>query len=310
MNFHRPLPPITEGSLISRISKPARLTKVFGHYLFSGINYLTEILNSKFSIRSLSWTLSWTLSLPKGAEGSFSIFNSTRQHKPIIDCSSIIVNSFKTLHNSKFSIHNYTRSYKLIATLINCLIVTLTLAQQENVTLTSTTVTRPSTLTEEAIFTIKDNTSVTYTIQGTILDEPQSTVLFEAGSEVYLTGEFEVQEGATFCINLNPAGDNFTRLKDELDGSFYKVQNGVLRLIIEEDYYANAETVSLKIYSEQGTELFSNGSINKNTGVNGFELDLRSQPSFTEGNFYLVEVTNKKNIKKVLRIKFPENNTP
>lgn len=202
------------------------------------------------------------------------------------------------------------KSSKNLLILACCLAGSSTIAQPEHKTISTATIPRPTTLQEEAIFTINQPTSNQYTIEASLLDEPQSQVTFEAGSEILLTGEFLVEEGATFCMLLNPAGDNFARLKDQLDGSFYTVKNGVLRILIQEDYYADAETVTLKIYDQSDNQVFSNSQITKNAGINGFELNLHELSAFVAGNFYLVEVINKKNIKKVLRIKYPNNSAP
>lgn len=181
-------------------------------------------------------------------------------------------------------------------------ISTIAFAQTpETITLTTNTISSGTILTEEAVFSIESPDGNSYMISA---GDPTAEVFFKAGEFVDIGEGFEVQEGAELCIDLYPAGDNFAKLKDKIDGSFYQVKNGTLRLVIQEDYFVNNETVSLTIYDQSGNTKYSNTSITKQTGVNGIEIDLRATGAFTEDQFYLVQVLNEKNNPKTLRIKY------
>lgn len=128
-------------------------------------------------------------------------------------------------------------------------------------------------------------------------------VTFTAGKEIYLGSGFEVEEGALFYAHIVPIGDNPTYLKDKLDGSFYRVKSGFLRIILEEAYYSDGDVIDLKIYNKSGTEVFSNTTLTKSVGVNTVNVDI-SSGSFSAGEFYNVEVITKKKSKKYLRFKY------
>jgi hypothetical protein len=93
---------------------------------------------------------------------------------------------------------------------------------------------------------------------------------------------------------------------DKVDGSYYQCLNGTLKLEFLENYSSSSDTLSLTIYDKSRNIEYQNTLNQESTGVNLIDIDLKATGNFTVDDFYMVEVVDKKDNKKYLRIKYLE----
>ncbi|MAN04512.1 MAG: hypothetical protein CMI36_00450 [Owenweeksia sp.] len=99
---------------------------------------------------------------------------------------------------------------------------------------------------------------------------------------------------------------SYVRLKDNLDGSYYKCTGGRLGLIVEEEYFVDDAVLNLKIYDKSRTVVYTNTGELISTGVKNYSIDLAAAGGFTNNEFYTVEVVTAKDRKRFVRIQYQD----
>jgi hypothetical protein len=102
-----------------------------------------------------------------------------------------------------------------------------------------------------------------------------------------------------------PLPASFAGLNEALNTSFYQCRNGELKFKYTEDYDHNAEALEAKVY-DNTNQLVESLSLTKSTGINTYAVDLKASTNYTDGAYYVLQVTDLKKRTYYLRFRYED----
>jgi hypothetical protein len=107
--------------------------------------------------------------------------------------------------------------------------------------------------------------------------------------------------GAKISCNLNA----YSALYPNLSASFYRCSRGELKFKYTEDYAHNGDALEAKVY-DGSNQLVQSLSLTKSTGINTYIVDLKASTNYTDGAYYVLQVTDLKKQTYYLRFRYED----
>jgi hypothetical protein len=185
---------------------------------------------------------------------------------------------------------------KQLPFLILFLSVSYVHAQQDHLTLTTQTIPVGTTQNYEAKISITNPSGTAFTVEG--------QCSLTARDEITLEDGFEATDGSEFCA-ITEIPSAYAGLGLSLSASFYLCRNGELKFKYTEDYDHNAEPLEAKVY-DNTNQLVQSLSLTKSTGINTYAVDLKASTNYTDGAYYVLQVTDLKKRTYYLRFRYED----